>query len=146
MIHINTNSLFYRFLDTNPLTDTWNISTNLCPYMRQVLFGILFNFFVASLFTFLMVAPLFTLIIMFIPVELWAPLWSAIAGLGIIEWVFIIGFLIYFSYVRYLSKYQPIHKAVDKVTGLNSVQQATAWVSAKHDKICPPIQFIEDNK
>lgn len=141
---ISTNSMFYRFLSENFVTEEWWIPHNLCPFMRKILLGILATAFVYSLITFAVVSLVFFPLGLIVGFDMWGELWLPFVTFGGLLWILASGIALIWLFAKAEKRFQVVHTASNKVAGLNSVQTSVSWIKAMHDKVCPTITFVED--
>ena len=138
---IKTSSLLYRFVDTNFATKDEYIPRNLCPFMRRVFLGIFVTTFLFSLIAAAASLMLISLIALFVDPSLWGPNWLPGIAFGGALWLVAIGLTFMAGWIKLSERYHFVGKATDAVASINAVQTAAHWVRAKHDKLCPRVEF-----
>lgn len=143
---INTNSWHYRFLNWMDQIP----KTNLCPYVRQVILYMGVFGFLATMGTFLVLASLYIagqilgwLVAMLVTLSWIVPdPATAVATLLILAVLLALG-------TTYLARrvrrwvFVHSHEWVNDEYVPRPPNVFVAWIKAKHDKICPAIQFKE---
>lgn len=138
---IKTSSLLYRFVDTNFVTKGEYIPRNLCPFMRRVFLAIFATTFMFTLIAGAASLMLFSLIALFVDYSLWGPTWVPGVVFGGTLWLITIGLYLTSVWIKLSERYHFVNKATDVVASINAVQTAVHWMRAKHDKICPRLEF-----
>ena len=147
MITISTSSIWYRFVHDNPLSRDWLTHYNLCPFIRQIFVAIFFNAFVATLAIITAFGTIvIPYIVFFVPTELWSDSWMLFTIPGGIIWVGVAILLIIESITWLSDRYHPINRSIDAVTSTGTYGLFAAWITAKHAKVCPTLDFVDIQK
>ena len=125
---ISKKSMFYRFLTEGFVCEDKPPPTNICPFMRRVLVCMLLTFCLYAAITFFVIAALSILTAWFM-YDYWSLTFYVI---GSAIWIVIFAGIFKSLFDRYVSKH---------LVEMNSVQTASAWARAVHDKICPEVKF-----
>lgn len=151
---INKNSWHYRFLKFST-NDFYEVPTSLCPYVRQIVFKAIFCSFLAFLMGFFFVVVGTSVLAKFaVPVGLayWVggfALGAAIVAIGIGA---IVGGIFGSMFLTEKYKERKNEKRIAEMkkrflAGLDPEPPKTLmreWIDAKHDKICPTLEFTND--
>lgn len=152
---INKNSWHYRFLKFGQ-NSFYEVPTSLCPYVRQIVFKAIFYLFLAFIMgVFFFVAGTSVLAKFAVPVGLlyWVggfALGAAIvaAAIGSIVGGIFGSMFLTEKYKERKSEKRTAEMKKRMEAGLDPEPPKTLmreWIDAKHNKICPTLEFTNDN-
>lgn len=151
---INKNSWHYRFL-TYGENAFFEVPESLCPYVRKIVIKALIYVFLALIVGFFFFVVGTSVLAKFaVPVGLlyWVGGFAlgAVIICGIIAAVVGAGFGAYYLYTKWKERKETKRRAEMKErinAGLDPEPPKTLmreWIDAKHDKICPTLEFNDD--
>lgn len=146
MINVEKGSLWYRLALYGVFFEERNISPNLCPFMRRVIFGFVlatcYSFSGALLIICILTPPIQIVMVLLYGPQFWIVADNPAMTVGLTLWIMflVMGFFIFMG---------------DTAPG-KSIRETTTnacrkidmehwliieWISAIHNKICPSVSF-----